>query len=547
MSQPEENNKPVEAGAVPGGPEPTAMPPAPPVEKGIADPTRFLDELEEAATQPIAEPVAPAAPAAQDEQRPVEGVQRTNIKQDTNIELEPFSKGVNRSRPEILTTPAAPFDETMSRLSSISASEVQGRPQYGYWASIVQSAMSRMSYASASDDIFARPGAKWVQRLNYGNTKIGQSAAAVNFAEGEILSGEQALQAAQRHIGIGGDFTTVLPHSGFWLTMKPPMEESILELHRQINQIKTEVGRKTYGLLLGAESGLVNELFVRFALTSMKRNSIKDVDNILDTMSVHDINILIWGYLCTIYPNGFNHRAACMADTTKCQHVEEDLINVRRLFHMDKTRFTDTMLAHLSSTAAGSMPLAKIAEYRAEMKKIEERRIVVNEGEHDEVSFDLRVPSAREYFESTHRWIDSIGDKVIEALGADSSFSERNTLINEHAASTQMRKFAHWVERIHIGGGIVDRSVSGAQGIENILDAFSTSVSLREDFSEKVQEYIKDTCMSLVGIPDFKCSKCGEYQISEKETSPLHRSIVGIDVAMTFFTVLVLRAQSIKE
>ena len=65
MSQPEENNKPVEAGAVPGGPEPTAMPPAPPVEKGITDPTRFLDELEEAATQPVAEPVAPAAPAAQ--------------------------------------------------------------------------------------------------------------------------------------------------------------------------------------------------------------------------------------------------------------------------------------------------------------------------------------------------------------------------------------------------------------------------------------------------------------------------------------------------
>jgi hypothetical protein len=550
MSQPEipKNEDASAEGQMPSTPAPMS-----PVEKPITDPTRHLDALEAmvAADQPAAPAPAAAAPVAApavpDDVKPVEGVQRNNIKQDTHIDLDPFSTGKNRSRPEVLTTPVAPFDETLNRLASITAGEVEGRPQYAYWASVAQSSMSRMSYAAAADDIFARAGSTWVQRLNYGNTKIGQSGAAFNFADGEILSGEQALMAAQRHVGIGGDFTTVLPHSGFWMTMKPPMEESILELHRQINQIKTEVGRKTYGLLLGAESGLINELFVRFALTAMKRNSIKDVDNILDTMSVHDINILIWGYLCTIYPNGFNHRAACMADTTKCQHVVEDLINVRRLFFMDKSKFSDEMLAHLSSTSAGSMPLEKIAEYRKQLKKLEERRIIVNEGQDDEVAFDLRVPSAREYFESTHRWIDGIGDKVIEALGADSSFSERNTLINEHAASTQMRKFAHWVDKIYIGGGIVTRESSGPEGIEKILDAFSSSMALREEFSEKVQEYIKDTCIGLIGIPDFKCPNCGQYQITEEETAPLHRSIVGIDVAMTFFTVLVLRAQSIRE
>lgn len=522
-----------------------AQPPMP-SEKPITDPTRHLDELmadieQEAAPAPV------AAPAVSDPVKASEGAQRNNITQNVTTDLDPFSEGVNRSRPEIMVTPSVPFMETNVRLASINEDEVTGRPHYGYWAQIVQNGMSRLSYGAAADEIFAREGSQWVQRLNYGNTKIASAGSSVKFNEGEILSGDMALLAAQRHVGVGGDFTVVLPHSGFYLTIKPPMEETILEIHRQMNQIKTEVGRKTYGLMLGSESGLINELFCRFALTAMKRNSIKDANDLLSLISVHDINILLWGYVCTMYPNGFNHRAACMADVTKCQHVVEDLVNVRRMFYMDKSRFSDKQLAHLSSSAAGSMTVENINAYREEMKKKEERRIIVNEGEADEVWFDLRVPSAREYFESTHRWIDDIGDKVIEALGADSSYNERNTLINEHASSTQMRKFAHWVERIHIAGGIIDRSVSGPAQIEKILDAFSSSITIREDFSAQVQQYVKDSCMGLVGIADFKCPKCQQFQISPEEVDPLHRSVVGIDVPMTFFTVLVQRAQLIRE
>lgn len=517
-----------------------------PSEKGFDDPTRHLDALEEMVAAD--NPETAAAQVAQPEEvRPVEGVKRTNIEQTTTIEQETHSKGENRNRPEILFTPSVPFLETNERLSSITGDEVKGRREYGKWAFTVQQGMQRLSYAGAADDIFARKDAHWVQRLSYGNTKIGCSASSFNFAEGEVLTGENALLAAQRHLGIGGNFTAVMPHSGFFLTMKPPMEESILELNRQINQIKTEVGRDTYGLLLGAETGLINELVCRFALTSMTRKSIEEVNNLLDVISVHDINILLWAYLCTIYPNGFNHRSGCMADTTKCQHVEEDLINVRRLFFMDKARFTEDQLKHLSSSAAGSMTAASVAAYREQMRKNEIRTIICNEGEHDEVSFVMRVPSAREYFESTHRWIDSIGDKVIQALGADSSYNERNTLINEHAASTQMRKYSHWIESIHFGGGIINREKSGVEQIEKTLDAFSSSISLRDEFSLKVQEYVKDTCAALIGIPDYKCSHCGQYQITGEEKNPLHRSIVGIDVVMTFFTVLVQRAQLIKE
>lgn len=508
-----------------------------PVSPSTAEPASILDDLISAAAE------EPVAAKAKEPEVTAEGAERVNIQQNTHIELEPFKEGVNKSRPEVLATPAAPMDETMRRLTSITADEVKGKPHYADWVNTIQQGIARLSFNGASDEIFARPSAKWVQRLKYGNATIGQSGSTVNFAEGEILTGEQAINAAKRHVGIGGNFTTVLPHSGFWMTIRPPMEESVLELYRQINNIKTEVGRRTYGLLLGSESGLVNELFVRFALSSMVRNSIKDVDNILAMMSIHDINILIWGYICTMYPNGFNHTAACIADTTKCQHIVEDIISVRRLFFMDKNVFSEKQLAHLSSSSASSMSVEKVNEYREEMRAREKHTIRLNEGEEEEVQLELRVPSALEYFQSTHRWIDSIGDKVVEALGADSTFSARNLMINEHASSTQMRKYAHWVDRIYINGGIVDRKQSGAESIEKVLDSWSSSATMREEFDEKVQEYVKSTCVALIGIPDFKCPKCGEYQISEKEVNPLHRSIVGLDVAMTFFTVLVQRIQ----
>lgn len=541
MSLPEDQNKPEETGTpVPVSPPSNEVP-----EKGIGDPTRFLDELEKSATA-TTQPAPAATEEANEVTQKLDGGIRNTIAQTTTIQMEPISEGENRNRPEIMTTPSAPLSETLQRLGSITAAEVEGKRHYAQWIATINQSLTRNSFNSAADDIFAREGSHWVQRMDYGNAKIGNAANRQTVGEGEILTGAAAINAAQRHVGIGGNFSVVLPHSGFWVTMKPPMEESILELNRQINQIKTEVGKRTYGLLLGAESGLVNELFTRFALTSMLRNSIKDVDDILAVLSVHDINVLNWGYMSTIYPNGFNHRAACTADTSKCQHIVEDLINVRRLFFMDKSRFSDEQLAHLSSSAAGSMSVESVTKYRESMRASEERTIVLNEGEESEVRLELRVPSAKDYFESTHRWIDGIGDKVVESLGADSAAVERNLLINEHASATQMRKFAHWVKRIHIGEGVVDREKSGFKAIEDVLDSWSSSRIMREEFSEKVEEYIKDTCVALIGVPDFKCPSCHQYQITPDETNHLHRSIIGIDVPMTFFTVLVQRAQLIK-
>ena len=512
--------------------EPTAKQPA------IA----ILDELESNLVLASLKKEEPQTELDPSEKASSQGSARNNIEQNTTIALEPFSPGVNLHRPEVLVTPAAPTVEILNRVNSVTKTEVEQLSNAAEWANTLNQSLPHSSFNGAADRIFARKTANWTQRIQVGNISIGPMASRAEVEAGSILAGSQAISAVQRHLGIGGNFTIVLPHSGFWITFKPPFEDTVLELHRQIHNIKTEVGRNTYGLMLNSYSGLVNELFVRFALGSMQRNSIKEVDDLLKVISVHDINILIWAYICTIYPNGFNHRSACIADTTKCSHIVEDIINVRRLFFIDGNAFDQTQLDHLKSFASSSMSVESVQKYRESLRAKEKKVIKLCENTEQEISITLRVPSAFDYFDSTNRWINGIGTKVVESLGADSSFNERNKLITEHAAASQMRKYAHWVEMIDIGGIINDR-----ESIEKTLDAMSVSIEVRNEYEKKVSEYVEDTCLSLVGVPDYKCPACGKYQITDEHKDPLHRSIVGIDVPQTFFTTLVQRAQSVKE
>lgn len=517
----------------------TTIPTPTPVEVKASVGSDILDNLEKS----IVESSLKKEDQDPSEKAPAQGSSRNNSEQNTTITLDPFTKGSNLHRTEVLITPSAPTIETLNRLNSITKEEVQQLPNAGEWAETLNQALPHSSFNGASDRIFGRKEANWSQRISYGNVNIGPMASRAEVEAGSILTGAQAIAAAQRHLGIGGNFTIVLPHSGFWITFKPPFEDTILELHRQIHNIKTEVGRSTYGLMLNSYSGLINELFLRFALGSMQRNSIKDVEDLLKVISVHDINIIIWAYICTIYPNGFNHRSACIADTTKCSHIVEDIINVRRLFFIDSNAFDQTQLEHLKSFASSSMSPESVLKFRESLRVKEKKTIKLCENTEQEIELTLRVPSAFEYFDSTNRWINGIGVKVVESLGADSSFNERNKIITEHAAASQMRKYAHWVETISIGGGIIN----DRESIEKTLDAMSVSIEVRGEYETKVATYVEDTCLSLVGIPDYKCPACSKYQITDETKDPLHRSIVGIDVPQTFFTTLVQRAQSVKE
>ena len=482
------------------------------------------------------------------EQEVVENIEETNdtaiierrvFKQNVETTLDPISKGENKHRPEVfINTPMMPLD-IVQRIENISNGEFAKDSDLSKWGKVTDEALRLTGADNGYIDRIGKDGSRWKQYIKYGNINIGPSASRVSFEEGTILTGAQALAATQRHLGIGGNFTVVLPHSGFWMTFKPPLEETFIELHRQFNNIKSEVGRKTYGLGLNASTGLSNELCVRFALTSIVRSSIKDVDNILKIISCHDIENIIWGYVCTLYPNGFNHAQPCIADPTKCTHVEEDLINVRRLFYMDESRFTEEQLKHLSSNTQASMTVDSVIKYQQEYKDKTRKVIKIAEGTDDEVHFTVSVPSAFDYFDSTNKWINSISTKVLEALGADSPYNERNVLINEFFIGGQLRKYAHWVEEINIGGGIIKHK----EDIEQTLETMSGSNSVSEEFLSKMREYVGDTKLSIVGIPDFKCSKCKSYQITEDETDHINRSIIGIDVLSNFFTILGQRVQ----
>ena len=411
------------------------------------------------------------------------------------------------------------------------------------WARTVNAGTELVTIDNIYREALEKEDSQWQQAIDANGVKLMGSAPGMTKVSGEALTGERATLRFLKFAGLGSIFSIPLWHTGIWITIKTPSEARLLELSREMIDEKIMLGRSTHGLALSAVNSVYAEKLVKLAMDHIYSTNIKTDKNLLDVISCHDIDTIIWGLACSIWNNGFQYSRGCTHDPEKCQHIVEEKIDVSKLLWVNKTALTPWQIAHMARRKQSEVTLEEVDRYQKELLSSQPKQITVElPSNGNKFNINLKVPTINEYIERSNDWIQSVVDSVERALTVDPTDEDRNKFINENARTTLMRQYGHWVESIVFD----ENQITDKETIDTQLEWLSSVDEIRNTFTDEIRKYINESAVSVIGIPSFTCPKCGGEQKYTAKNNSLY-SIIPLDMINTFFYLHVQRAYLIRN
>ena len=251
------------------------------------------------------------------------------------------------------------ISDTMVALSNHSANEIN---QYEYlkefldrvgdtsgkerkpsraWLEQFEVAMEHLVLGGMFSEALGDKDSKWHQYLEHEGKRIRAHKPKYLVPEEGQVTGPTAQAVLDNRLGLGGHITIVLPHSGFWITIKPVTPLEFLTLDERLSAVKNEFGRASIGLVFNNNRVYVVKHMVEFLLERVYDCSIEgweDLD-LTDYIKVTDLLILAAGGGYTLYPHGFDYAAPCTADND-CDHTQKAVLKIPNCIWYDHPAFT---------------------------------------------------------------------------------------------------------------------------------------------------------------------------------------------------------------
>lgn len=413
-----------------------------------------------------------------------------------------------------------------------------GTEQGARWASVLKDSIGMTPGADVFVSTLEDPEADFHQFVSHQGVKVASAEVRLKERQNSVFDGEMAVLRTISHLGLGGIWNTALWNTGISVTFKPPAEEDLVELYRQLTSDAIQIGRYSYGLVYANTTAYTVSRMCQFAAQHIYRISANpeqiNSGNILNHISAQDINTFLWGLACTMFPKGFVYERPCTINPEKCQHVVRETLNLRKLCVVNRRALTDVQKAHMAENrSAQKLTLQDLERYRSEMVRAGTHRVVINEGHDNEIAFNLRSPSIEEYIQTGHRWIDDMVDTADKALGKEANANLRNRLVDQRARASIMRQYSHWVDSVEIDSNVIKDRAS----IEKVLASISGDRHIRTEFNKAVSKYIDTSSVSVVGIPTYECPACGAVAEHPHEY-PYKTSMIPLDVIQLFFVLI---------
>ena len=442
-----------------------------------------------------------------------------------------------------LPLPSAVPEYILSRIGLAPNTRLDDTPKGSEWINVLWSGSDLVPKEQMYQSALERSDSEWHQAIETEGRKLMPTSPTLPKVTGEALSGERGALRFMKFAGLGTVFSIPLWHTGIWITIKTPSDSRLLELNREMFTDKIELGRSTYGLALSATVSAFSERLINLAFENIYSTNLKTDKHLLDVISAHDIPTIIWGVACAVWNNGFQYERVCSHDPEKCNHTEQEKLDVTKILWVDKNALAPWQIAHMTRRKSNEVTMEDVERYKKESLKSQNRRIEMKTVVGDQnYSFDLHVPNIRQYFEHSNDWINSVVEGVTRALQVEPAEQERNRFITENAQSTIMRQYSHWIESVTFEENVINDQ----ETLESLLEALSSDDDTRTRFTDEVKKYINDSVMTVVGIPSYECTACGGKQKYKAQNDSLY-SIIPLDVIQTFFSLLVQKIISITR
>lgn len=356
-------------------------------------------------------------------------------------------------------------------------------------------------------DTIEKENTDWNSYLQHNDKLIGAYKPKWKGKSGDNITGLKAIDMVRNSIGNGTTITIPCYASGIWLTIKAP---TIMDLASNADAIAAET------IQLGASTGggvfennqvvlykhLMNLIDTCFYGWSLTDSGVQDGRDIRDVLLVNDLETIAWAIGCCMYPNGYPFTEPCVHDVSNCTYVGTQLLNLNKLFLVDRSKLTPWQTEFMANKTA-KRSWDEIMKYRSESSWCKTSNIRIS---NTDMSFILKLPTVTEFIESGDRWIAQLEESV-RAVISNPNNNRLNQLIFERAALSIARKFAHFVSAIIFDNG---SRITRTADIEEAINEICSNEQVLKEFTEGIRKHITNTTISIVGIPRHNCPKCGK-------------------------------------
>ena len=431
------------------------------------------------------------------------------------------------------------FTSKLKRFNSLNID--QPSENLKQWRKVTEESVDYYTVGALYQDRFTDSKSEFKQGVE---TKEGDlnSISTLKFkkTEGE-LKGEIALLKVSKLLGLGEVINVPLPHSGIWVTIKPPTEKDLIDFYNSIFREKIMLGRTTYGLTLTNFSVHVNNRLFEFILRHIHSVNFADIpkDELRNYILIHDFPILAWGFACTMYPNGYDYQRACVNDIETCSYVAQATINLTKLLWVDNPSLTEAQKIILAENRPNKLTIENYRKFISEHTRVTGSTFSTKNG----IKFKLKVPTFHEYTSDGLGWVNKINTAVESIILEDSNEEDAKTeMLNQYVKSSILRQFNHFVDYIEVE----DNIISDRDTINSLLEVFSSDDDIRAEITDNILKFKVNTTLGIIGIPEYKCPQCGTTQnptpVNDKFTS-----VIPMDTMSIVFLVLTSKISKILE
>ena len=507
--------------------------------------TPIVDPIQTLPFEDTGELDIPSAPVA--DEPPAETAEVSARKKQFIKHCSSINASIPLKNADEISLPANFNKETRDSLNKTPNINLADSDEAKEWVETVREGLDHLSFNSAFTETLENPEASFTDTMMHNGVEL--TGSSPKFKNGDIgnLQGERAVLAVVSHLGMGNLFQVPLWNTGIWVIFKPSSESELVELERILSSDKISLGRFTYGLIFSNISSYTIDRVVEFVLAHVYDTTVKPdaipIQDLKKHISHQDIPSLVWGFICSIYPRGFNYRRACVNAPDKCNYIAKDTLNVTKLQKANENGLTPWQKTHMSARQSKNKDLLSINRYKEELSKSQSTRVVINAGQSNEIAFVLKTPTIAEYVDSGHNWISNIVNVVDNTLVSDKvSAEEKNALISTYGKSSVMRQYCHFVQAIELNEAVID----DRETIDKALNVLSADDEIRSEYVKAVLNYINQGAIAVIGIPVYECPSCKALQEPSVVVAGFE-NIIPIDPVSVFFTLLEKRLTKLLE
>jgi len=350
----------------------------------------------------------------------------------------------------------------------------------------------------------------------------------------------------QEGVGLGKMTKIILWNSGFWITIRPPQNEDLINLYTKLTKEIENVAEDTTLLGFSNISSVFYKVAWEYVLEHLVDSSLNvNPKHLGKYVSILDMDTILLGILSQIFYNGFTTTLLCKNNyvldennNPKCNFAYEVTLDLPKLLWVDTSRLDTEMMTIISKRGPKTQDVNEIKAYQNKLKPKDSRAIInLNNGKKLELT--LTIPNIVESFNTSELFLMEIKKSINKAL-ADVPEEERENLESLKARFLTLANkslflgiYSHFVEKMKLE----EFETTNRSTIIEALKTLSSNPKDVNSIIEKIHNFITVNSITTIAVPDFICPVCGASQSDE----PTFEHLVPINMVNYFFTLSKLR------